>query len=86
MNSFDVIANLIQKKSLNSSDLGYILTMDKEEIIQNLIGVKGGFVFRAYMLERLLELLNGPKGIAVPQHIYTSAILDAKQRVRELAE
>lgn len=81
-----MIANLIQKKCLDTSDLGYILSMEKEEIIQNLIGVKGGFVFRAYLVERLIELLNGPMGLAVPEDIYKKSIFDAKQQTRGVAE
>lgn len=65
-----VIEYLIQTQSLTQTEINSIFRMSKEDIIYHLIGLKGGFLFRAYLLERLMELIGGPRDIAVPSDIY----------------
>lgn len=74
MNQTEVIAHLIQTQQLESPSMESIMQMTTAEIMQHLIGLKGGFVFRAYLLERLMELTGGPRGVAVPKDIYSRAL------------
>lgn len=69
----DVIKRLIRDYRLNESDVKQILEMTTTEIIHKLIGLTGGFIYRAYLLERLMELVGGPRGIAVPEAIFREA-------------
>lgn len=71
----DVIARLIKENRLSTLDLEQLLALSVDDIIQNLVGLKGGFVYRAYLVERLMELTDGPRGIAVPDNVYNEATL-----------
>jgi hypothetical protein len=79
MNQTDVISRLIETQQLEPLVLDSILQMTPAEMIHHLIGLKGGFVFRAYLLERLMELSHGPRGIAVPEEVYTRALKKEQQ-------
>ncbi|BCJ87454.1 hypothetical protein [Effusibacillus dendaii] len=70
----DVIAHLIRTQNMADLNLPHILSLSPNQLIENLIGLKGGFVYRAYMLERLMELTDGPCGLAVPIDLYQSAV------------
>lgn len=74
MNQTEVIAHLIQTQQLEPQSMEWIMQMTTGEIMQHLIGLKGGFVFRAYLLERLMELTGGPRGIAVPKDVYARGL------------
>lgn len=74
MKQAEVISRLIQTQQLDTQAIESILQMTPTDIIHHLIGLKGGFVFRAYLLERLMELTNGPRGIAVPKDVYAKAM------------
>ncbi|MFC4768497.1 hypothetical protein [Effusibacillus consociatus] len=73
MNEKDVVSNLIRNNRLSHQEIQQILALSTNEIISTLIGLKGGFVYRAYLLERLMELTGGPRGLAVPESIYEGA-------------
>jgi hypothetical protein len=75
MDDMDVIARLIRETQPCSDQLEQILSLSEDQIIKTLIGLKGGFVYRAYLIERLMELTGGPRGIAVPESIYRETIL-----------
>lgn len=79
MNQTDVISHLIETQQLDPLVLDSILQMTTAEIVHQLIGLKGGFVFRAYLLERLMELSDGPRGIAVPEDVYATALKKERQ-------
>ncbi|WP_018131376.1 hypothetical protein [Effusibacillus pohliae] len=70
----DFVARLIRNTRLSENDAEHLLSLSINDIIQYLIGVKGGFVYRAYLLERLLELVDGPRGIAVPESVYSELL------------
>lgn len=67
------VNRFVREKVPNPMEVQHILSLSKEEIIAELIFSKGGYVYRAFLLERLLEILDEPQGIIDPE-LYQKAI------------